>query len=63
MKIKKGQRIYLKPEFQDSGDKNITFIANHDSDYGRVTISDSHSTMYIVPEHMVTFEMISHVEG
>ena len=58
MNIKKGQTIYLKPEFLDSGDENITFIANHDSDYGRVTISDANSTMNIVPEHMITFEMI-----
>lgn len=36
--IIKGQRVYIKPEFQDSGDESIVFIAVEDEDGGRVKI-------------------------
>ena len=39
MSIKKGQRVYIKPEWQDAGDDTIEFIAIEDEDGGRVKIS------------------------
>lgn len=37
--IKKGDRIQFKPEWQDAGDSNVTFIAVEDESGGRVMIS------------------------
>ena len=36
--IKKGQRVRIRPEWQDPGDDQITWIAAEDEDGGRVLI-------------------------
>jgi len=39
MRIAKGQVVHIKPEWQDQGDSEITFIAIEDEDGGRVKIA------------------------
>lgn len=62
--IKKGDFVYLKPEWMDKGDEYITFIASEDYQ-GRNTIyiSDLDNTMPIVPTHMVRLEMLEAYEN
>lgn len=38
MTIKKGQQVFIKPEFQDSGDNKFTWFAVADEDGGRVMV-------------------------
>ena len=36
--IKAGQRVIFKPEWQDTGDQEILFVAIEDEDGGRVAV-------------------------
>ena len=36
--IKKGTQVRIKPEWQDAGDEQITWIAAEDEDGGRVLV-------------------------
>lgn len=38
MNVLKGNIIQLKPEYQDPGDENYTFVATSDMEKGRVTV-------------------------
>lgn len=58
-KIKKGDKINLKPEWMDDGDENITFIAAEDHNGGETLyISDANCKMAITPRHMIRNYMI-----
>ena len=58
--IKQGDRVYIKPEWQDAGDESIEFIAVEilDSQENKILVSDRNSTMYIVPTFLLTGKMI-----
>ena len=56
--VKKGQRVYFKPEWQDIGDEDISFIAIEDSDGGRVKVM-AELELTFNPVSVVDVEMIS----
>ena len=58
--IKQGDRVYIKPEWQDAGDESIEFIAVEilDSQEIKILVSDRNSSMYIVPTFLLTGKMI-----
>jgi hypothetical protein len=37
-KIKRGQRVWIKPEYRDAGDEGFEWYAVEDEDGGRVSI-------------------------
>ena len=55
--IKAGQVITFKPEYQDSGDDGITFIAMDDESMGRVTVQ-AQLGLPINPTQVVMIYMI-----
>ncbi|MCG3148098.1 MAG: hypothetical protein PCFJNLEI_01540 [Verrucomicrobiae bacterium] len=57
MKIKKGDTVRIKTEWQDDGDDKIKFIAIEDEDGGRVRI-EAQLDMPINPNQVVTTEMV-----
>ena len=58
MPIKAGDRIRIKPEWQDAGDDQIQWIALDDESQGRVTIQAQIPGMPILPTQVVTTDMI-----
>ncbi len=60
--IRKGDRIFLKPEWQDEGDAKQTWIAVDDEEKGRVTICPITSTLAIKPTYVVQVEWIESSE-
>ncbi len=52
--IRKGQQVHIKPEWQDDGDDEFTWVAIEDEDGGRVKI------MTLMPE--LRFQPVSVVE-
>ncbi len=57
--IKTGTRVYIRPEYQDSGDDQYIWVAVDDESKGRVTISALNSQMHIIPTHVVRVEWLS----
>lgn len=55
--IRKGDRVYVRPEFQDPGDSEITFLAVEDEDGGRVKIM-AKLGMPIEPTQVVETRML-----
>lgn len=51
--IKKGDRVFIKPEWQDAGDENFTWHAIEDEDGGRVKISPIDTGLNIHPVTVV----------
>lgn len=58
MKIKKGDTINFRPEFQDAGDENHVFVAADDMENGRVTAECITTGMLINPTQVVADYMI-----
>jgi hypothetical protein len=59
--IRKGDRVRIRPEWQDEGDEEFSWIATEDEDGGRVSISPLNSGLSIPPVQRVTTEMIERV--
>jgi len=62
MAIKKGDKVTFKPEFQDAGDDQITFIAACDEYAGRVQVS-AQIGFAIEPVQVVLISMIESVQS
>lgn len=56
-KIKAGDIVKIKPEWQDEGDDKITFIAIEDEDGGRVRI-EAQLGLPLNPNEVVTTDML-----
>lgn len=55
--IRKGDTVKIKPEWQDDGDDQITFIAVDDEEKGRVTIEAQIGLAYN-PQQVVRVDML-----
>ena len=58
MKMNIGDTVHIKPEWQDKGDDAIHFVIAEILGPTRFLISDKNSTMNIIPQHLVTIDMI-----
>jgi len=58
MSIRKGDQVFIRPEWQDDGDADQTWIAVDDAEKGRVTITPITSPLLIKPTYVVTLEML-----
>lgn len=56
--IKKGDKVRIKPEWQDAGDESFTWIALEDEDGGRVRISPVDIGLAIPPNQVVNVDML-----
>lgn len=54
----KGDIIKIKPEFQDQGDDEFTWLVLNDEEKGRVDISAIDSPLKVKPIHTVQTEWI-----
>ncbi len=57
--IRKGQQVWIKPEYQDPGDEDYTFIALEDEDGGRVLIEGDIPGMRILPTQRLSTHMLA----
>lgn len=58
--IKAGDRVYIKPEYQDTGDDVMVWTAVTDEEKGRVDIqSDAFADWTIKPIQTVTVDMLT----
>jgi hypothetical protein len=57
-KILKGQVVKIRPEFQDDGDDEYTWVVLNDEEKGRVDISAIDSLLRIKPIHTVQVEWL-----
>lgn len=57
-KFLKGQVVKIRPEFQDEGDDEYTWVVLNDEEKGRVDISAIDSLMKIKPVHTVQVEWL-----
>jgi hypothetical protein len=63
-KILKGDIVKIRPEWQDEGDADFTWVARNDEEKGRVDISALEFRTHVVwPMQTVTLEMIEKVKG
>ena len=60
--IHKGDKVRIKPEWQDAGDEDFTFVAVDDEDKGRVTIEPQIPGLKIKPTQVVRLDMIEKVD-
>lgn len=60
--IKKGDRVKIKPEYQDDGDDKYTWHAVDDEDKGRVTVSPKDHPMSIKPTYVMQSDWVDHHE-
>lgn len=56
--IKKGDTVKIKPEWQDEGDENFTWIALEDEDGGRVRIAPLDTGLQLQPNQIVNTFML-----
>ena len=56
--IKKGHMIRIRPEFQDEGDGNFTWVAREDEEQGRVGITALGTGLVIAPWQTVSTDML-----
>jgi hypothetical protein len=56
--IKKGDRVFIRPEWQDDGDQHHTIVAADDEEKGRVTIEFVTSKLFINPTQVVRVEWL-----
>jgi hypothetical protein len=56
--IKKGDRIRIKPEWQDPGDDKFIWVALEDEDGGRVRIAPINTGLTILPNQIVDANMV-----
>lgn len=59
-KFLKGQVVKIRPEFQDEGDDEYTWVVLNDEEKGRVDISAIDSVLKIKPIHTVQVEWLQH---
>lgn len=59
--ILKGQQIHIKPEWQDAGDEEYTWVALEDEDGGRVKIMPLMPELRFPPVSVVETRML--IEG
>lgn len=57
-KILKGTTVKIKPEWQDKGDDKFKWVAIEDEDGGRVRISPVDIGLRIIPNTVVTTDML-----
>jgi hypothetical protein len=57
-KFLKGQVVKIRPEFQDDGDDEYTWVVLNDEEKGRVDISAIDSLLKIKPIHTVQVEWL-----
>ena len=60
--IRKGQRVRIKPEWQDAGDDKCQWFATEDEGYGRVTIMPVRSGRSIFSLQTVSTSMLEEVD-
>ncbi len=58
-RIRRGDQVHIKPEWQDPGDNDIAWIAVEDEDGNRVRIAPLLDLPF-PGNHVVTTEMIEH---
>lgn len=56
--IRKGEKVEIKPEWQDKGDDLFTWVALEDEDCGRVRISPVDIGYRIIPYQVVETSML-----
>jgi hypothetical protein len=56
--IRKGHQVHLKPEWQDAGDDQFTWIALEDEDGGRVKIATLIPDFTFLPVEVVQTRML-----
>jgi hypothetical protein len=57
--IRKGDKIQIKPEWQDAGDDRFEWVAVDDEEQGRVTIMPLGTGLAIAPTHVVRVEWLA----
>lgn len=57
-RIRKGDTVRLKPEWQDPGDNNFHWVAADDEELGRVTITPTDIGLAILPLATVDVTML-----
>lgn len=60
--IKQGQQVEIKPEWQDAGDDQFTWVAVDDEEKGRVTICPIDSDLGIKPTEIVPVDWLKVTE-
>ena len=61
-RIRRGDRLRIRPEWQDPGDDEFTWIALEDEDGGRVRIAPLMPELNFPPNQVVTTGMVEQVE-
>lgn len=56
--IKKGDTVYIKPEWQDKGDETLHWIALEDEDGARVRIMAIDTGLAFPPNQVVEIKML-----
>jgi hypothetical protein len=56
--IRKGQQVWIRPEYQDPGDEDYVWTALEDEDGGRVRIQPQIPGMAILPNQVVGTDML-----
>jgi hypothetical protein len=51
--IKKGDEVKIKPEWQDPGDSEFTWVAIEDQDGDRVRIAPTNTGMRLAPQYVI----------
>lgn len=57
--IRKGDKIQIRPEWQDAGDCNFNWIAAEDEQNGRVAIMPLGTGLAIAPSYVVKVEWLA----
>ncbi len=58
MTIKKHDQVQIKPEWQDEGDDQFTWIALEDQDGENIIITPIDSKLTIKPQYLVRLDML-----
>jgi hypothetical protein len=58
--FRKGDIVKIRPEFQDDGDHEFTWVVLADEEKGRVDISAIDSPLSIKPIHTLKVEWLEH---
>jgi hypothetical protein len=56
--IRKGDKVQIKPEWQDAGDDRFTWVAVDDAENGCVMISPINTGLAIAPKQVVRVDML-----
>ncbi len=58
MTIRKGDRVFFKPEFSEPTDEKYVYVACCDAEDGRVIIMATNTTLAFPPQNMVKTSML-----